>query len=147
MPISQARNSKATSNAIKHGYRSGLEEQVAGQLQRAGLPVCYEEKKLRYTKPQKQSTYTPDFTFDCPIVIETKGRFVTEDRQKQLLIKQQHPHLDIRFVFSNSRARISKQSQTTYADWCKKNGFKFADRFVPAEWIEEIRQHQEQQKP
>jgi hypothetical protein len=51
------------------------------------------------------------------------------------LIKQQHPELDIRFVFSNSRSRISKQSKTTYADWCEKNGFMFADKSIPKEWL------------
>lgn len=69
------------------------------------------------------------------IVVETKGRFITADRQKHLLVKAQHPDLDIRFVFSNSRTRISKTSKTTYADWCRKYGFMFADKSIPPEWM------------
>ena len=52
-------------------------------------------------------------------------------------LEAQHPELDIRFVFSSSRARISKTSATTYADWCRKHGFQFADKSIPLEWIKE----------
>ena len=69
--------------------------------------------------------------------MESKGRFVTEDRQKHLLVKKQHPELDIRFVFSNPRARISKTSATTYAAWCDKHGFLYAEKFIPAAWLKE----------
>lgn len=129
---------QATSDAIKNGYRSGLEERVADQLERAGLPAEYEQHALRYTKPAKEHRYIPDFVLPGNIVIETKGRFLTDDRQKHKLIKAQHPELDIRFVFSNSKQRISKTSSTTYAKWCEDNGFKYADKTVPKEWIEEI---------
>jgi len=51
------------------------------------------------------------------------------------LVKEQHPEKDIRFVFSNSRSRISKKSSTTYAMWCEKYGFKYADKHIPLEWL------------
>lgn len=118
------------------GFRSGLEERVAEELKQAlGRPVEYETVIVPYEKPAKKSRYTPDFRLPNGTIIETKGRFVTADRQKHLLIKQQHPDLDIRFVFSNPNARISKQSQTTYADWCTKNGFAYAKGSVPTEWL------------
>lgn len=122
------------------GYRSGLEERVAQELATAlGQPVPYETTKIKYEKPAKAHTYTPDFVLPNGIIVETKGRLITADRQKHLLIKQQHPELDIRFVFGNSRNRINKGSPTTYADWARKNGFKFADRSVPKEWLSEPR--------
>lgn len=71
------------------------------------------------------------------IIIEAKGLFEIEDRQKHLLVKQQYPNLDIRFVFQNSNNKIYKGSKTTYADWCKKNGFKFANKLIPASWFTE----------
>lgn len=118
------------------GFRSGLEERVAEELKQAlGRPVEYETVIVPYEKPAKKSRYTPDFRLPNGTIIETKGRFVTADRQKHLLIKQQHPDLDIRFVFSNPNARISKQSQTTYAMWCEKNGFQYAKGSVPTEWL------------
>jgi len=68
-------------------------------------------------------------------VVETKGFFTVQDRQKHIWIKEQYPKLDLRFVFSNSRNKLRKGSKTTYADWCNKYGFKFADQSIPEEWI------------
>jgi hypothetical protein len=84
--------------AIKHGWRSGLEERVAEQLDQLGVEYTYE---------------------------------------KHILVKRHNPELDIRFVFSNSNAKISKASKTTYAMWCRKNGYKFADKTIPEEWVNE----------
>lgn len=120
---------------LRFGFRSGLEVKIADQLKAAGIAYRFEEVAVEYLKPARKAKYTPDFILPNGIVIETKGRFVTEDRQKHLLIKEQRPDLDLRFVFSNSRSRISKKSATTYADWCRKNGFKFADKLVPSEWM------------
>jgi hypothetical protein len=120
-----------------YGFRSGLEEQIAKQLHEAGLKVDYESEKIAYIKPARNAKYTPDFILPNGIIIESKGRFVVEDRQKHLIIKEQYPALDIRFVFSNSRTRISKNSKTTYAMWCDKHGLRYADKFIPQEWLDE----------
>ena len=118
------------------GYRSGLEEKVAAQLESLSVSYKYEDFKISY-QVNEVRTYTPDFELPNGIIIETKGRFVAADRKKHLLIQKQHPLLDIRFVFSNSNAKISKRSKTSYADWCEKNGFLYADKLVPQEWIDE----------
>jgi len=81
--------------------------------------------------------YTPDFLLPNGIIIETKGRFTPADRMKHLAIQKQHPNLDIRFVFSNSKSKLRKGAKTTYADWCDKNGFLYADKDVPQEWLDE----------
>ncbi len=135
--------SKATSEnrGLQEGYRSGLEDKVAQQLKALGIPVNYETEIIEYTKPARVHKYHPDFRLPNSIYIETKGRFVTADRQKHLFIKAQCPNKEIRFVFSNSRGRISKKSSTTYADWCTKNGFKYADKLIPKEWIDERPTH------
>ena len=131
---------RATSNrtavGLKHGFRSGLEEQVAAQLAAQGVEVQYESHVCHYLKPARISKYTPDFVLPNGIIIETKGRFVTADRQKHILLKEQHGQLDIRFVFSNPHARISKQSKTTYAAWCHRHGFLYAKQYIPQEWID-----------
>jgi hypothetical protein len=121
----------------KYGFRSGLEERIAEQLDKAGVNYTYEQVKLNYIKPASKHVYTPDFVLANGIIVETKGRFLLADRQKHILVKRHNPTLDIRFVFSNSKARISKASRTTYADWCNKNGFKFADKEIPQEWMDE----------
>lgn len=118
------------------GFRSGLEDKIAASLQRRGVAVIYEGLKLRY-RVDEERTYTPDWMLPNGIIVESKGRFVTADRKKMRLIKEQHPHLDIRFVFSNSKSRISKTSPTTYGMWCEKHGFPYADKDVPDEWLKE----------
>ncbi len=120
------------------GFRSGLEDSVALQISNEGIDVEYEKLKLEYIKPARKSKYTPDFELPNGIIVETKGRFVTEDRQKHILIKEQHPNRDIRFVFSNSKSKIRKGSPTTYADWCTKHGFCYADKQIPKEWFDEF---------
>jgi len=122
---------------VVHGYRSGLEEKVSAQLVAAGINAAYEETKIEYIKPERTAKYTPDFVLPNGIIIETKGRFLTDDRQKHLLVKAQHPQLDIRFVFSRSATTISKASKTTYALWCQKYGFKYADKLIPQAWLKE----------
>tara|TARA_Y100001937_G_scaffold73896_1_gene100578 strand:+ start:10209 stop:10583 length:375 start_codon:yes stop_codon:yes gene_type:complete len=121
---------------LKYGFRSGLEDSVAEQLKNSGVGFDYEETKLSYIKPEKNHTYTPDFYLPKQnIFIETKGLFTSADRQKMRLIKDQYSDLDIRFVFSNSRSKISKRSKTTYGMWCEKYGFLFADKLIPEEWL------------
>lgn len=132
-----ARKTTSKEVGLVHGFRSGLEEAVAGQLEEAGVDVEYEKYTLEYLKPARASRYTPDFPLPNAIIVETKGRFVTADRQKHRLIQEQHPNLDIRFVFSNPNSRISKTSKTTYAMWCDRYGFKWAKKWIPKEWLEE----------
>ena len=128
---------KVKASDLLHGFRSGLEDKVSQQLLDEGVPVKYEEMYIEYTRPQSSHKYTPDFELPNGIIIETKGRFMVADRKKHLLIKEQHPELDIRFVFSSSKAKLSKGSKTTYALWCTKNGFKFADRLIPRAWLKD----------
>jgi len=101
------------------------------------LGVAYEYEQLKVKYQRRESTYTPDFELPNGIIIEAKGRFKSEDRSKHLRIKEQHPELDIRFVFSNSSNKLNKNSNTTYAGWCDKHGFKWSDKVIPKEWLNE----------
>lgn len=122
------------SRGIKYGYRSGLEEKVSEQLTKAKVKFSYESTRISYEINEVRK-YTPDFILGNGIIVETKGRFVVADRKKHLLIKKQHPDLDIRFVFTNSRAKINKGSKTTYGMWCDKHDFIYADKLIPEEWL------------
>jgi len=124
--------------ARKYGYKSGLEKTVADQIKGRGLRVKYEDpsSRISFTQPACDRTYTPDFVLPNGIVVETKGRFTLEDRKKHLWIQEQ-TDFDIRFVFSNSKAKIRKGSKTSYADWCDKNNFLYADKLIPEEWFNE----------
>jgi hypothetical protein len=132
-------SSKQRKAGIKHGWRSGLEEKVGNELKAQGVPFTFESMKIEYIEPARTRKYTPDFILPNNIIIETKGRFTASDRKKHLLVKEQYPKLDLRFVFSNSRQKLYKGSKSTYADWCKKHGFKYADKSIPVEWTKEGR--------
>ncbi|ESZ06841.1 endonuclease I [Mesorhizobium sp. L2C067A000] len=123
-------------------YRSGLEREVARQLKLAGRSFEFETVKIDYLKPAKKAKYNPDFVIrkrdGSPMYIESKGRFLTADRQKHLLIRAQFPDIDIRFVFQRASEKIGKGSATTYAKWAEDKGYKWADKGkIPKEWLEE----------
>ena len=125
------------SNNVDATYISDLEDKVAAQLRDADIDAKYEEYQIPYEIPASPHTYTPDFVLPNGIIIETKGVFDVDDRKKHLLIQKQYPKLDIRFVFSSSKTHIYKGSKTTYADWCEKYGFKYADKWIPDKWLRE----------
>jgi len=125
---------------LKHGIRSGLEDVICQELTAKGIPYKYEELTLQYTQPAKRRKYTPDIVLEnSGIVIEIKGRWVTADRQKIAMVKQQYPEIDLRMVFSNSKTKISKQSSTTYGSYCDKLGIPYADKTIPDEWLKETK--------
>jgi len=123
-------------HAIKNGYRSGLEDDIVKDLNDRGVEFEYEKLKVQWQLIENK-TYTPDFKLPNGIIIESKGRFVAADRKKHIIIKRQHPFLDIRFVFSNSRAKLYKGAKSTYGDWCSKYGFLYADKRIPDEWLKQ----------
>jgi len=129
--------SKLRANAIKHGYRSGFEHKVSDQLKENKIKFEYETTVIDYIKPQTNHTYTIDFTLPNGILVETKGRWVLEDRKKHLLIKKQHPELDIRMVFQSSKTKIRKGSKTTYAMFCDKHNIPWAEKTIPESWLRE----------
>lgn len=118
-------------------YRSGLEERVDDFLKSHSIDGLYEQFYIDYVVPESQHKYTPDFVLPNGIIIETKGVWDAEDRRKHLLIKEQYPDLDIRFVFNRSKSPIYKGSKTTYASFCEKYGIPYADKSIPDSWLKE----------
>ena len=115
-------------------FRSRFELQLAKGLADNKVKFEYESKKFLYVP--KPRTYTPDFYLvESDIYIEAKGHLDKADRVKMALVKQQHKDLDIRFVFMNARNKIYKGSRTTYADWCNKHNFRWAEKSIPTEWF------------
>lgn len=127
------------------GFRSKLEVIVNQQIVDNGVAFSYEGllNRVKYVKPETNHTYLCDFLLGNGVMIETKGWFTIEDRKKHLLIKEQHPELDIRFLFSNANNKLRKGSSTTYGSWCTKKGFKWANKVIPQAWLEEIKPKKE----
>jgi hypothetical protein len=150
---------------IEPEYRSKLEKDVAEKLTEAGVEFGYESRHVPYTVPAREAKYLPDFDVNgCPIIIEPKGRFggnyegfrgkrmvgskdaAVKERQKFILLKEQHPELDIRFIFSRASTPIYPKSPTSYGKWATDHGFKWAEKNVPDAWIEEIKAYLKQPK-
>lgn len=121
-----------------HGpYKSGLEVRIAALIEGMGRRVVYESDKIKYTIPSSEHSYRPDFKLKKKVFIEGKGRLLPSERKKHLLIKEQHPDIDIRFFFENADKPIYKGSKTSYGDWCTKHGFEYTDvrKGLPEDWL------------
>jgi hypothetical protein len=89
--------------------------------------------------------YTCDFVFKTLntgkyIHVETKGNgycFKPETRTKHILLKKQYPEVDMRFVFSNWNAKISRGAKTSNREWAERYGFPCANKYIPTEWLNE----------
>jgi len=129
-------DSKQFKAARKYGYRSGLEQKLALYLTQLRVKYSYESIKIEW-EDLAYRTYTPDFILDNGIIVETKGMFTTMDRRKHIAIKRQHPKLDIRFIFENSKRKLRKGAKSTYAQWCDRYGFEYDNRVIPEAWLKE----------
>lgn len=116
--------------ARKYGYRSGLEVKISQSLKLLSVKYIYEGLKIEW-EDLAYRTYTPDFILPNGLIIETKGMFTAADRRKHLAIKRQHPKLNIRFVFENSKRKLRKGAKSTYGQWCERYGFMYYDRIIP----------------
>ena len=114
-------------------FRSRFEEMVADCLNDAGCNFSYETLVLPYTVERK---YKPDFILNNGIILEVKGYWTSADRTKHIQVRKSNPEYDIRFVFMNAYNKLNKRSNTTYADWCDKKGFKWCHRNIPKSWIQ-----------
>ncbi len=106
-----------------------------------GLPWQYESEKIFYTVPESTHYYTPDFVLPNKIYLEGKGILIDhQERTKYVLLKEQNPELDLRFIFGNPSKRCSGMKQT-HAEWATKHGFKYCsikDYETIERWINEI---------
>lgn len=112
---------------------------MSRQIEDAGLSVEYETDQITYTWPERQATYTPDFKLPKQggfFYVETKGVWDVNDRQKHLLLKDQHPDLDIRLCFLKD-GRLYKGSPTRYSAYCEKHGLRYALKHIPEDWLKE----------
>lgn len=129
-------SSKAYRAARKLGFRSGLEKTICEKLTNDSVEFSYEKTKIEW-EDLAYRTYTPDVILLNGIIVEIKGMFTAADRRKHLKIKQQHPELEIRFVFESSRRKLRKGAKSSYADWCIKHGFRYYDKEIPEDWLRE----------
>ena len=120
--------------------RSKLEKTFEDILKVNQAEYEYEETKLGYTVPESNHVYNVDWTLANGILVETKGWLKDhQERSKYILIKQQYPEVDLRFVFANPN-KFCGGMRTTHKQWAEKNGFKWCaitDLKTIAQWVKE----------
>ena len=131
MKKSQRKKSPKRKKKETSKYRSKFEETIADALGVRGVPFEYETEQVSYIV---ERTYKPDFILETGILVEAKGYFRSADQRKHRAIKNQHPDLDIRFVFLRLDSRV-QGSQMTCQQWCDKYGFLYAEKEIPKEWL------------
>lgn len=130
----RARSAKSRKAARAKGFRSAFECSVAEGLTERGVEFDYEGEKLDYNILQTKR-YIPDFTIrGNNVIIESKGRLTAADRKKMLLVKEQHPDRVICLLFQRDNT-LYKGSKTRYSEWAEKNGFLWALKEVPDDWL------------
>ena len=105
--------------------RSRLELRFEDILREYGVDYGYEITKIPDTVPESKHTYTVDWTILNGVLLETKGYLSDHrERNKYVLLKMQHPDLDLRFVFDNPN-KLCGGTKMTHAKWAEKYGFKY----------------------
>jgi hypothetical protein len=105
--------------------RSKLEIKIANTLNNFGELWGYEVTKIPYTIPESKHIYTVDFSLQNGILIEGKGYLSDHaERTKYVLLKQQNPSLDLRFIFDNPN-KLCGGTKMTHAKWAEKYGFLY----------------------
>lgn len=118
--------------------RSTLEERVQRNLDKRGVAYEYEPCKLPYVV---ERNYVPDLRIG-DMFIEIKGYFRQDAQRKMRNMKEQHPELDIRFLFqkNNSTVQGAKRrkdgTKMTCAEWAERHGFIYAEGIIPDEWLQ-----------
>lgn len=124
---------------VEHNFRSKFEEQIWNSAKKRKVKLDYEPKtpRIEYLIPY---WYLPDFRLANGIYIEAKGYLRPRDRTKMRKVKECNPDLDIRFVFMKASNKIGKgKNSETYGEWADRLGFKWAEKDIPEEWINELR--------
>jgi hypothetical protein len=120
--------------------RSKLEENFEYLLNDLEVKYKYEDTKLTYIVPESKHTYLIDWSLPNNIYVETKGYLSDhKERSKYILIKEQYPELDLRFVFMDCN-KLCGGAKYTHGTWATKNGFKYCsikDYDIIKEWINE----------
>lgn len=120
--------------------RSKLEDKLEAILISLNAPYKYEDTVISYIIPESNHKYTVDWTVNNSLW-ESKGYLSDHtERNKYILIKQQYPNIDLRFVFENPNKLCGGMKQT-HAEWAIKQGFKYCsikDYETIERWVNEI---------
>lgn len=105
--------------------RSKLEENFERILVDWNVSYQYEVTTIPYIIPESNHKYKVDWTLPNGILVETKGYLSDHaERNKYVLIKKQHPEIDLRFVFSNPN-KLCGGMKKKHWQWAEENKYKW----------------------
>lgn len=117
--------------------RSKLELKFEEILKDFQVNYGYEITHIPYVIPESNHKYIVDWTIYNGVHIETKGYLSDyKERQKYVLLKEQHPEIDLRFVFDNPN-KLCGGTKMTHGKWAEKCGFQYCsirDVDIIKEW-------------
>jgi hypothetical protein len=109
----------------KTKYKSKFEVTIATSFRKRKLQFEYEPTKFKFTQPEIERIYTPDFWLpEVGVYVESKGKLTPEERKKLIWWRQSNPDVPLVILFMRGRNPIRKGSDTSYIDWARKNGFE-----------------------
>jgi hypothetical protein len=114
-------------------HRSNLETQVEEALLAQGYAPQYEPEKFGYVLHRQ---YRPDFKVG-DVYVEVKGWWPPAERTKFLAVIMNNPGLPIFVALQRPHMTLSKQSKTTYAQWCSKYGIAWCPIPIPPEFMQQ----------
>jgi hypothetical protein len=114
-------------------HRSNLETQVEEALLAQGYAPQYEPEKFGYVLHRQ---YRPDFKVG-DVYVEVKGWWPPAERTKFLAVIMNNPGLPIFVALQRPFMTLSKQSKTTYAQWCTKHGVAWCPIPIPPDFIKQ----------
>lgn len=120
-------------------FRSKFEERIWDHAISNNKKLVFEPKspKIHYVIPY---WYLPDFILPNGVIVEAKGYLRPRDRTKMRKVKENNPHLDIRFVFQDANKRLTKSKNSEmYWEWAERLGFPWSETFIPLSWWKEKR--------
>ena len=116
----------------ERGFRSRLESKVEQALVELGLSPQYETDHFVYYLKKR---YKPDFKIG-DVYIEVKGYWPPPERTKFLAVVLNNPELRIFVALQHPGNRITKNSRTTYAEWCEKHGIAWCPIPIPQDFLQ-----------
>ena len=115
-------------------------KKVEIQLKKQGVEyeLNNKDKAIEYISCKKTKVFVPCFVMSDGMIIECVSGLLARDCRKYLLLREQHPDLDIRFVFEIDNMKILGGDGLSLAEWAASNRFHWAKKLIPLEWMVEI---------